>query len=95
MVTMRKKLMELVDLGEPTSFPDLVYLGCTSRECKPNKAVIEENRKCSNHEFLLEQLKYALRLSKKSLHLARMGVPNMLWSVNKLSRTVTKMDKNL
>ena len=55
---MRKKLMELVDLGEPTSFPDLVYLGCTSRECKPNKAVIEENRKCSNHEFLLEQLKY-------------------------------------
>ena len=31
---MWKKLMKLVDLGEPTSFLDRVYLGCTQRECK-------------------------------------------------------------
>ena len=32
-----KKLMKLVDLGEPTSFLDHVYLGCTQRECKLNE----------------------------------------------------------
>ena len=41
---MWKKLMKLVDLGEPTSFLDHVYLGCTQRECKPNENIIEENR---------------------------------------------------
>ena len=30
-------------LGEPTSFVDHVYLGCTERECKPNENIIEEN----------------------------------------------------
>ena len=40
-----KKLMKLVDLGEPTSFLDHVYLGSTQRECKPNEIIIEEHRK--------------------------------------------------
>ena len=31
-----KKLMKLVNLGEPTSFLDHVPLGCTQRECKSN-----------------------------------------------------------
>ena len=31
---MRKKLMKNVDLDEPPSFLDHVYLGCTQRECK-------------------------------------------------------------
>ena len=30
--TMRQKLMKFVDLGEPTSFLDHVYLGCTKRK---------------------------------------------------------------
>ena len=34
---MWKKLMKLVDVGEPTSFLDHVYLGCTQRECKSNE----------------------------------------------------------
>ena len=34
-----------VDLGEPTSFLDHVYLGCTQRECKPNETIIDEYRK--------------------------------------------------
>ena len=37
MAPMWKKLMTLVDLGEPASFLDSVYLGCTQRECKPNE----------------------------------------------------------
>ena len=34
---MWKKLMKHVDLEEPTSFLDHVYLGCTQRECKPKR----------------------------------------------------------
>ena len=37
MAPMWKNLMKLVDLGEPASFLDHVYLGCTQRECKVNK----------------------------------------------------------
>ena len=49
--------MKNVDLDEPTSFLDHVYLGCTQRECKPNENLKKRTDKCSNHEFLLEQLK--------------------------------------
>ena len=42
---MWRKLMKLVGLGEPTSFLDHVYLGCTQRECKSNECIIEEYRK--------------------------------------------------
>ena len=45
MALMWKKLMTLVDLGEPISFLDHVYLGCTQRECKPNEMIIEEYTK--------------------------------------------------
>ena len=44
MAPMQKKLMKLVDLGEPTSFLDRVYLGCTQRECKSNENVKDECR---------------------------------------------------
>ena len=36
---------KMVDLGEPTSFLDHAYLGCTPRECKPNETIIDEIRK--------------------------------------------------
>ena len=39
-----RKLMQHVDLGEPTSFLDHVHLGCTQRECKANEIVIFEYR---------------------------------------------------
>ena len=32
-----KKLMKNVELDAPTSFLDHVFLGCTQRECEPNK----------------------------------------------------------
>ena len=37
MASMWKKLMKDVDIGEPTSFLDHVFKGCTQRECKPNE----------------------------------------------------------
>ena len=37
-----EKLMKYVDLEEPTSLFDHVYLGRSQRECKPNETIIEE-----------------------------------------------------
>ena len=33
-----------VDLGEPTSFLDHVYLGCTQRQCKVSKDIVDNDR---------------------------------------------------
>ena len=33
-----------VDLGEPTSFLDHVYLGCTQRQCEISKDIVEKYR---------------------------------------------------
>ena len=41
---MWKVLMKQVDLGEPTSFLDHVYLGCTQRECETNKDIVDKFR---------------------------------------------------
>ena len=37
-------LMEDVDLGEPTSFLDHVYLGCTQRECQISMDIVASYR---------------------------------------------------
>ena len=34
-----------MDIDEPTSFLDHVYLGCTQRGCKPNETIIEQYKK--------------------------------------------------
>ena len=41
---MRKVLNKEVDLGEPTSFLDHVYLGCTQRQCQTSKDTVDNNR---------------------------------------------------
>ena len=41
---MWKVLNKDVDLGEPTSFLDHVYLGCTQRECQISKDIVENYR---------------------------------------------------
>ena len=33
-----------VDLGEPTSFLDHVYLGCTQRECEVSQDIVDNYR---------------------------------------------------
>ena len=44
MAPMWKKLMKRADLGEPTSFLDKLYLGCTQREYKVNENVVHQYR---------------------------------------------------
>ena len=41
---MWKILMKEVDLGEPTSFLDHTYSGCTRRECKISKDIVDNYR---------------------------------------------------
>ena len=45
MAPMWKELIQIVDIGGPTSFLDHVYLRCTERECKPNETIIEQYAK--------------------------------------------------
>ena len=148
-------LIKEVDLGEPTSFPDHVYLGCTQRQCEISKDIVDNYRtifesrisagateklpcsenlrisswsydmechakKCveryselankttqqlykvstpciDDHHVKEEELKFVGELSKvcsqivlKCLYLALFGRPDILWSVNKLARSITK-----
>ena len=41
---MWKLLNKEVDLGEPTSFLDHVYLGCTQRPCEISKDIVDNHR---------------------------------------------------
>ena len=41
---MWKVLNKEVDLGEPTSFLDHVYLGCTQRQCEISKDFVDNYR---------------------------------------------------
>ena len=147
-----------VDSGEPTSFLDHVYLGCTQRQCEISKDMVDNYRtmfesrtptrrteklpfpqnlrissrsydmeghakKCverycelankttqqlykvstpciDDHHFKEEETKSVGELSKvcsqivlKCLYLARIGRPDILWSVNKLARSITRWTK--
>ena len=155
---MWKVLNKEVDLGEPTSFLDHVYLGCTQRQCKISKDIVDNYRtmfesrisageseklpfpqhirisswsydiaghakKCverycelankttqqlykvstpciDDHHFKEEETKSVGELSNtcsqivlKCLYLARIGRPDILWSVNKVARSITKWTK--
>ena len=64
-----KTFMEDVDLGEPSSFPDHVYLGCTQRECQISKDIVANYREmfesrisAGGKEKYLMQKQYLLRL---------------------------------
>ena len=147
-----------VDLGEPTSFHDHVFLGCTQRQCEISKDVVDNYRtfsesrisegamnilpcsenlsisswsydmeghakKCverycelankttqqlykvstpciDDHHFKEEELKsvgelpqVCSQIALKCLYSARIGRPDILWSVNKLARSITKWTK--
>ena len=155
---MWKVLNKEVDLGEPTSFLDHVYLGCTQRQCEISKDIADNCRtmfesrisagateklpcsedlrisswsydmeghakKCverdcelanrttqqlckvsttciDDHHFKEEETKSVGEFSKvcsqivlKCLYLARIGRLDILWSVNKLARSITKWTK--
>ena len=46
-----KILMKDVDLGEPTSFIDHVYLGCTQPECQRSKDIVDNYRSMWNWQW--------------------------------------------
>ena len=152
---MWKVLSKEIDLGEPTSFLDHVYLGCTQRQCKISKDIVDNYRTMFESRIsagatekltysenfrissclmtwkvmrrnvrsdivswrtrrLNNSTKYLLHalltiISKKKIEirgrivksmlsncsenaffLARIGRPDILWSVNKLARSITK-----
>ena len=147
-----------VDLGEPTSFVDHVYLVCAQRQCEISKDIVDNyrtmfesrtsavgteklpysekfrisswsydleghakkfvERHCElankstqqlckvstpcidDHHFKEEEMKFVGELSQvcsqivlKCLYLARIGRPDIQWSVNKLARSITKWTK--
>ena len=155
-----KILMKDVDLGEPTSFLDHVYLDCPQRECQISKYIVDNYRsmfefqlvlwksyqklklqgnlrhsvhgpmtwkvmrrtawkdvanlrkkQLSNytkvatpcmdgHQFREEEIgsvgefsTVCSQIALKCLYLACIGRPDILWSVNKLARAVTKWTK--
>ena len=153
---MCKVLTKEVHLGEPTSFINHVYLGCSQLQCETSKDIVDHDRTCSNREFLWCELKLPFtqkllysscfydmeghakkclerycdlakkttqqlckvstpcidkhhfkeerkfvgelahvcsRIVLKCLYLARIGRPDILWSVNKLARSITKWTK--
>ena len=49
---MWKLLNKEVDLGEPTSFLDHVYLGCTQRKCEISKDIVD-NYTTMNREITI------------------------------------------
>ena len=48
---MWKVLNKEVDLGEPTSFLDHIYLGCTQRQCEISKDIVDNYRTMFDREF--------------------------------------------
>ena len=57
---MWKVLMKDVDLGEPTSFIDHVYLGCTLRECETSKGFVDNYKICLNPKICWSHRKATL-----------------------------------
>ena len=155
---MWKVLNKEVDLGEPTSFFDHVFFGCTQRQCEISKDVVDNQRamfesrisaggteklpcsenfrisswsydmechakKCverycelankttqqlykvstpciDDHHFKEEEMKsvgertqVCSQIVLKCLYLARIGRPDILWSVSKLARSFKKWTK--
>ena len=155
---MWKLLNKEVDLGEPTSFLDHVYLGCIQRQCEISKDTVDNYRtmfewrisaggveklpfpqnlrisswsydmaghakKCverycelankttqqlykvstpgiDDHHLQRRRNEICWRIvtcmlsnCSECLYLARIGRPDILWSVNKLARSITKWTK--
>ena len=75
---------------------------CVERYCELANRTTPQLHKVStpcivDHHFKEEELKFVGELSKvwsqivlKCLYLARIGRPDILWSVNKLARSITK-----
>ena len=66
---MWKVLKKEVDLGEPTSFFDHVYLGCTQRQCEISKDIVDNYRTMFESRIFAERpakLPYSKNISISS-----------------------------
>ena len=80
---------------------------CVEKYCERTNKTTQQLYKVAtpcmdDHQFQQEENELVGELSTvcsqivlKCLYLARVGRPNILWSVNNLARAVTKMDKSL
>ena len=84
---MEKTLMKDVDLGEPTSFLDHVYLGGTQRECQLSKDIEEKiTKECLNLGFLLVLWKNYQKLKLKGMLRQTLSLHGtMTWKVMRRS----------
>ena len=51
-----KYSIKKVDLGEPTSFLDHVYLGCTQRQCEVSQDIVDNYRTMCESRFSAERV---------------------------------------
>ena len=63
---MWKLLNKEVDLGEPTSFLDHVYLGCTQRQCQISKDIVDKYRTMFESRISAEESRETTIPSKSS-----------------------------
>ena len=62
---------------------------------QPIKRIQKKKNKIEELETVGELFKVCSQVVLKCLYLARLGRLDVLWSVNKLARAVTKMDSSL
>ena len=67
---MWKVLNKEVELGEPTSFLDHVYLGCTQRQCEISKDIVDNCRKMIESRISAEGIDKLLYSEKSEAHIS-------------------------
>ena len=80
---MWKVLNEEVDLGEPTSFLDHVYLGCTQRQCETSKDIVDNYRTMFESRISaegVEKLPFPLYLRFSSWSYDIAGMQRSVWN---------------
>ena len=79
-----KVLNKEVDLGEPTSFLDHVYLGCTQRQCEVSKDIVDNYRAMFDARIsagATEILPCSENLSSLRGPMTWKGMPRNVWNV--------------
>ena len=66
---MWKVLNKEVDLGEPTSFLDHVYLGCTQRQCAVSKDIVDNYRTMFESRISFSRSNWKITMLEKSAYL--------------------------
>ena len=82
--------MRDVDLGEPTSFLDHAYLGCTERECKISSDIVANYRDMVESRNLMEPRKNCLSELQENLMRKQYLLGPMTWKVMQRKKYVER-----